>query len=53
MCWPFLHGCVFMMTEEMEVLYLSALYMWPQFVLAKNLQKGEIVGYLYVGFTFA
>jgi len=34
------------MIEEMDVLYLSALYMWPQFVLAKNLPKGEIVGYL-------
>jgi len=26
---------------------------WAQLVLAKNLSKGEIVGYLYVGFTFA
>jgi len=25
----------------------------PQVVLAKNLPKGEIVGYLYVGFNFA
>jgi len=35
-----------MMIEEVDNLYLSALYMWPQFVLAKNLPKGEIVGYL-------
>jgi len=36
-----------MMIEEMDALYPSALYKWPQFVLAKNLAKGEIVGYLY------
>jgi len=29
------------------------LFYWPQIVLAKNLPKGEIVGYLCVGFTFA
>jgi len=29
------------------------LFYWPQFVLAKNLPKGEIVGYLCVGFSFA
>jgi hypothetical protein len=39
--------CVFMMTEEMDFMYPSALYKWLQFVLAKNLPKGEIVGYLY------
>jgi len=26
---------------------------WAQVVLAKNLPKGEIVGYLYVGFNFS
>jgi len=26
---------------------------WPQFVLAKNLPNGEIVGYLYVDCSFA
>jgi len=26
---------------------------WAQVVLAKNLPKGKIVGYLYVGFNFA
>jgi len=36
MCCPFLHGCVFMMIEEMDVWYLSALFVWPQFVLAKG-----------------
>jgi len=33
---------------------ISHLYFyWPQFILAKNLPKGEIVGYLCIGFTFA
>jgi len=45
--WPFLHRCVFMLSEEMEVLYPYAFYNCPQFVLAKNLPKGEIVGYFY------
>jgi len=36
-----------MLFEEMEVLYTSALFKWPRFVLAKKFPKGEIVGYLY------
>jgi len=42
-----LHGCVFMLYGEIEILYPSALCNWPQFVLAKNLSKEEIVEYLY------
>jgi len=30
-----------------------ALYKWPQFVLAKNLPKGKIVGYLSIGLIVA
>ena len=50
---PFLHGCVLKMIEEMGVWYLSTLFLWPQFVLAKNLSKGKIVGYLCIGFIIA
>jgi len=37
----------------MYVWYLSTLSVWPQFVLAKNLPKGEIVGYLSIDFIVA
>jgi len=36
-----------MMIEKMDVWYLSTLSVWPQVVLAENLPKEEIVGYLY------
>jgi len=49
----FLHGCVLLLIEEMDVWYHSTLSVWPQIVLAKNLPKGEIVGYLYVGLIIA
>jgi len=43
-----------MMIEEMDVWYLSTFFfVWPQFVLAKNLPKGEVVGYLCIGFIIA
>jgi len=37
----------------MDVWYLSTLFVWPQFVLAKNFPKGEIVGYLCIGFIIS
>jgi len=40
---------VFLLIEEMNVWYLSTLFVWAQVVLAKKIPKGEIVGYLYVG----
>jgi len=42
-----------MMIEEMDVWYLSTMFLWSQNVLAKNLPKGEIVGYLCIGFIIA
>jgi len=39
------------MKESMVVSFF--LFFWPLFVLGKNLPKGEIVGYLCVGFTLA
>jgi len=44
---------VYLLIEEMVVWYLSTLFIWSQFVLAKNLPKGKIVGYLYIGLIFA
>jgi len=41
------------MIEEMDFWYLSTLFVWPQFVLAKNLAKGEIVGYLKIDLIVA
>jgi len=41
-----------MLKKRLRVVSLPCLD-WPQVVLAKNLPKGEIVGYLYVGLTFA
>jgi len=41
------------MIKEMDVWYLSTLFVWSQFVLAKNLPKGEIVEYLCIGFIIA
>jgi len=32
-----------MLFEEMEVLYTSALFKWPRFVLAKNFQRGRLL----------
>jgi len=52
MC-SFLHGCLLLMIEEMDVWFLSSLFVWHQFVLAKNLSKEKIVGYLCIDFTFA
>ena len=49
----FLHGCVLLLIEEMDVWYLSTLFVWSLVVLAKNLPKGKIVGYLYVGLIIA
>jgi len=42
MC-SFLLKCFLLMIEEMGMWYLSTLFLWHQFVLAKNLLKGEIV----------
>ena len=50
MCCLFLHRCVLMLFEEMEVLYPSVLFKWPRFVLAKNLPKGKLLG-ICIGFT--
>jgi len=37
-----------MLFEEMDLFCIPLFYEnWPEFVLAKNLPKGEIVGYLY------
>ena len=41
------------MKEGMTVWYISTLSEWPRLVLAKNLPKGETVGYLSVGFVVA
>jgi len=41
------------MKEGMTMWYPSTLSVWSHIVLAKNLSKGEIVGYLSVGITFA
>ena len=40
------------MFDEMDVWYLY-LVLWSQIVLAKNLSRGEIVGYLCIGFIIA
>jgi hypothetical protein len=34
-------------------MYLFSLSVWSQFVLAKNLPKGEFVGYLVIGCILA
>jgi hypothetical protein len=40
--------------ENCMCAYLSGNWSdWAEFVLAKNVPKGEIVGYLYVGFIIA
>jgi len=39
--------------EEMYVWSPSRLSVWPQIVLAKNLTKGKIVGYLYISLIIA
>jgi len=41
-----------MMIEEMNGLYLSTLYMWPQFFYQKICQRGRLLG-IWVGCTIA
>jgi len=48
-----LMGSIIFLKWKKVWLYPSSLSVWSQIVLAKNLPKGEFVGYLYVGITFA
>jgi len=45
--------CSWWLKKWMYGISLLLFFVWPQFVLAKNLPKGEVVGYLCIGFIIA
>ena len=44
--------CLSCCLKKWKFIYPSALYKWPQFVLAKNLPKGRLLG-ICIGCTIA